>query len=160
MIIPANGLLRLGQRQHSEFSRKLAVWLITLGQLMVHPVLLAFHIVFALAAVLLGAVVLLMKKGTPRHRLLGRCWGASMLVVAATSFAFPPRHLMMVEGISYLHILSVATVTLLPLAVWAIRHRKVALHYRLMGLLYGLLCLTGVAAMFMPGRFLHQLFFA
>lgn len=122
------------------------------------PLILALHITLAITALGLGGVIVTTRKGTPRHRLLGRTWGLVMLGVAATSFAFPAERLLLIAGVSYLHLLAIATFLLLPLAVWAVRHGKTRLHSRLMLMLYGLLCVTGIAAMFMPGRFLHQVF--
>lgn len=121
---------------------------------------LAIHIGLAITALFLGGVIAAMRKGTVRHRLLGRVWAVIMLAVAATSFAFPAERLLIVGGLSYLHILALATFLMLPLAVWAVRSGRTLLHRRLMLTLYALLCITGIAAMFMPGRFLHQLFLA
>ena len=46
----------------------------------------ALHLTAALCALGLGAGVALMRKGTARHRLLGRIWVAVMAVVAVGSF--------------------------------------------------------------------------
>lgn len=124
------------------------------------PLFLALHIMCAMTALSLGGVILLVRKGTARHRLFGRIWSVAMLGVAITSFIFPAERLLMIAGVSYLHVLSVLTLLFLPAAIWAARHRKTVLHKNLMLTLYGFLCFTGIAALFMPGRFLHQLFFS
>lgn len=124
------------------------------------PVILAIHISFAVTALVLGGIIASARKGTPWHRLMGRLWVLCMLAVALTSFAFPAERLLMVGGLSYLHVLALASFIILPLAVWAVRTQRTWLHQRLMLTLYALLCITGVAAMFMPGRFLYRLFLA
>ena len=123
-------------------------------------VMLAAHIVLAVLALGLGTMVLRTIKGSSRHRLLGWLWLGAMVGVAVSSLLFPAERLIMVGHISALHLLSVATFVILPLAVWAARNQRIELHKRLMVTLYSLLCITGVAAMFMPGRLLHRLFFS
>jgi uncharacterized membrane protein len=44
------------------------------------------HLVFALLALVFGTSVLLMKKGTPRHKLIGYFYLFSMLIMNATAF--------------------------------------------------------------------------
>lgn len=126
--------------------------------LMDKPVVLAVHITFAVLALGLGSAVMLAPKGTARHRLIGRFWVAAMLAVAVSSLAFPAERLIMMGSLSALHLLSAATFVILPLAIRAARKKNIDLHKRLMLTLFSLLCITGVAAMFMPGRFLYRLF--
>jgi uncharacterized membrane protein len=124
------------------------------------PVILAIHIACAVTALSLGGLLLASRKGTKPHRYMGRIWGVAMTGVVVTSFIFPAERLLMIAGVSYLHVLSLATLFILPTAVWAARTHRVKLHRNCMLTLYGFLCFTGVAALFMPGRFLYQLFFA
>jgi uncharacterized membrane protein len=122
--------------------------------------ILTLHIALATSALLIGALIVAAPKGTRPHRRLGWLWGCCMVGVASSSLAFPAERLLLVGGVSYLHLLAVATFFMLPLAIRAARQGNTLLHSRLMLALYSLLCLTGVAAMFMPGRFLYRLFFA
>lgn len=122
--------------------------------------ILTVHITLATSALLVGALIVAAPKGTLPHRRLGWLWLVCMSGVAVTSLAFPAERLLLAGGVSYLHLLAVATFLILPLAIRAVRKGNTRLHSRLMLTLYGLLCLTGVAAMFMPGRFLYRLFFA
>ena len=49
-------------------------------------VVVAIHLAVALCALLIGGVVLRLRKETARHKLIGRVWVALMLVVAVGSF--------------------------------------------------------------------------
>lgn len=44
------------------------------------------HVLFALAAIMFGTIVIFNRKGTYRHKWLGRCFLVSMLLMNATSF--------------------------------------------------------------------------
>ena len=46
----------------------------SLAPLLAAPIAVQIHAFTAIAAVLLGAVVLLRPKGTPVHKLMGRTW--------------------------------------------------------------------------------------
>jgi len=48
--------------------------------------MIALHLGAAVLALALGALMLLLRKGTPVHRLLGRLWAAVMAAVAVSSF--------------------------------------------------------------------------
>ena len=58
----------------------------TLAPLLASPATVVVHTFAATAALILGAAVLFLRKGTALHRTLGRIWAATMLVVAAVSF--------------------------------------------------------------------------
>ena len=47
--------------------------------------MIALHAAFAIGAAILGAYILLTRKGTARHKAIGRVFGGLMLVVAASS---------------------------------------------------------------------------
>ena len=112
-----------------------------------------FHLAAAIAAVVLGALLIVGRKGTRTHRWIGRSWVAVMALVSIGSFWI--QH---AGGLSWIHGLSVMTLVLLGLAVWAIRTGRVDLHRRLMtGTLVGLV-IAGAFA-FSPGRLLGNLVF-
>jgi uncharacterized membrane protein len=80
------------------------------------------HDAAAVAALALGCGVLLLRKGTPRHRALGTIWALIMIFVAATSFALTgliPGHF------SPIHILSVVTLVAIPFAIWQRRRGNI-----------------------------------
>ncbi|PTE01669.1 DUF2306 domain-containing protein [Pandoraea apista] len=110
------------------------------------------HLAAAVAAVLLGAAILFMRRGTLRHRWTGRLWVAAMAVAAATSFGI--RELG-AGRLSWLHALSAYVLVGLVLAVVAIRRGDVSTHRRQMLGLYAGLVIAGVAAILVPGRALN-----
>ena len=119
--------------------------------------LIVFHLAFALAALALGSVVLVRRKGTASHKVLGRIWASLMAAVALSSFwIFEIRHGV---GPSFVHLLSVWTLISLACAVYFIRRGNVRAHQGVMiGTFLGLAG-AGAGAL-MPGRALYRLFFA
>jgi uncharacterized membrane protein len=118
--------------------------------------LITVHAVLAAAALAMGTAVLLRRKGTASHKLLGRTWVALMVAVALSSFwIFEIRH---GTGPSFIHLLSVWTLISLALAVWFIRRGKVRAHrFFMIGTLIGLAG-AGLGAL-APGRALYRLLF-
>jgi uncharacterized membrane protein len=116
--------------------------------------MIALHLSTALAALLVGAVVLSMRKGTALHRGLGRAWGALMLLTALSSFWITR------DGQwSWIHLLSAWTLVSLASAIYAIRRGNLRAHRGFMvGTYLGLLG-AGAGAL-APGRTLHFFFFA
>ncbi|VVE46799.1 hypothetical protein PAQ31011_04471 [Pandoraea aquatica] len=111
--------------------------------------IVAIHLAAATAAIVLGAGILLIRRGTPRHRWMGRLWVSTMTATATTSFGI--RELGHGQ-LSWLHALSVYVLVGLALAVLAIRRGDVMAHRRqMMGLFTGLI-VAGVAAVAVPGR--------
>ncbi len=109
--------------------------------------LLLIHLSFATFALLLGPVVLLRRRRDRRHRLLGRCWAATMLVTCVSSFGLRQG-----PGFSWLHGLSLFTLLTVTLGVLAARRRATAVHRRhMIGSYLGLVTAFGFAAL-VPGR--------
>lgn len=117
--------------------------------------LVTIAVTLAVAAVLMAGV-----KGDRLHRALGWSWAALMLATAASAlFIRAPVGLPSVAGVGVLHVFSVVTLVLVPLAVAAARRQDVARHARMMtGLVVGGLGVAGVFA-FLPGRLLWAVFF-
>ncbi|WP_052810981.1 DUF2306 domain-containing protein [Pandoraea vervacti] len=111
------------------------------------------HLAVAVVAMGLGAGILLMRRGTPRHRWMGRLWALAMVATALTSFGI--RELG--NGhFSWLHGLSLYVLVNLALAVVAIRRGNVKAHRRQMTGLYVGLVVAGLAAVAVPGRPLNS----
>lgn len=115
------------------------------------------HVAAAVAAFVLGAVILFRRKGDRPHRLGGRLWVGLMLVVTLSSVFI---HTIRVWGIwSPIHLLSIATTMSLVGGVAAVRARNVQLHRRTMRSTYvGALLVAGFFT-FMPGRTMHEVVF-
>ncbi|ALS62157.1 DUF2306 domain-containing protein [Pandoraea norimbergensis] len=115
--------------------------------------IVAIHLAAAVAAVMLGIAILMARRGTPRHRWLGRTWAMTMAVTALSSFGIRelnPGHF------SWLHALAAWVLVSLVLAIAAIRRGNVVTHRRSMLGLYTGLIVAGVAAVAVPGRVLNE----
>lgn len=114
------------------------------------------HLVCAAAIVVLGAVMMVSRKGRTFHRIAGWTWAGLMLVVAVSSLFITELN---GDKLSWIHLLSGWTLLVLPLTLVAARRHKVSAHRRgMMGMYYGGLLIAGGFA-FMPGRVLWQVFF-
>jgi uncharacterized membrane protein len=88
------------------------------------------HAFTAMAAFALGAVQLSAPKGTLPHRTAGWIWVALMVIVAVSSFFI--HDLRIWDAWSPIHLLSVFTLAMLPLAVMHARRHRVDRHRRAM----------------------------
>lgn len=111
------------------------------------------HLAATILALALGAFMLIRRKGTVSHRMLGWIWVALMLTAATSSF--------WITGItgsySLIHALSLLVLVLVPLAVLAIRRGRVKRHRMAMiGLFFGALVIPGLFTL-LPMRLLGRL---
>lgn len=129
----------------------------TLAPLLAAPAVIQWHAFAALGAFGLGAVQLAAPKGTIPHRLVGWIWATLMLMVVVSSFFI---HTIRVWGPwSPIHLLSLFTLVMLPLAVLNARRHQVAKHRRAMtGLFVGALVIAGAFTL-LPGRIMHDVVF-
>ncbi|MEZ5957627.1 MAG: DUF2306 domain-containing protein [Hyphomonadaceae bacterium] len=120
------------------------------------PLKVKIHILSALTALVVGTIIFLQPKGSRFHKTLGWAWVVAMATAAVSS--------LFITGInrdswSFIHLLSGWTIISLPMALYAIRNRKVRAHQRAMtGMFLGGLILAG-ALTFLPGRFFYAFFF-
>jgi uncharacterized membrane protein len=114
------------------------------------PIILA-HIAAAIGAVVLGGIMLALKRGTPIHRRAGRVWVALMLITALVSFGIKSS-----GNFSWIHLLSVGILVTLGGAIYAILHRNISKHQRMMISAYIGLIAAGAAAL-LPHRRLGYL---
>ena len=113
------------------------------------------HLLAAVLALGLGAVQLVLAKGTLSHRRLGYVWTGMMAVVALSSFFI--FELRVWGPFSPIHMLSLFTLVTLYLAVQAARHNNINCHQLMMRAMYIFALLLTGAFTFFPGRLLHQL---
>ena len=126
--------------------------------LIASPLAIQIHAASAIAALALGTIVLLMRKGTGLHKAMGRIWIGFMIVVALSSFLI--AEIRMFGPYSLIHALSLYTLLGLVQAVLAIRRGNVRAHRSHMIALYsGSLILAGAFTL-LPGRRMHAVVFA
>ena len=115
------------------------------------------HAFAAMAAFALGIVQFASPKGTLPHRTLGWIWVALMAGVAISSFWI--HTIRLVGPFSPIHLLSIFTLLMLPLAVWRAHQHRVADHRRIMIMTFaGALVIAGLFTL-MPGRIMHAVVF-
>ena len=116
--------------------------------------LLAFA---AMSAFVLGLVQFAAPKGTLPHRTLGWIWVLLMVSVAVSSFWI--HQIRLIGPWSPIHLLSIFTLVMLPLAVWRAHRHRVADHRRIMIALFsGALVVAGLFTL-LPGRIMHAVVF-
>jgi uncharacterized membrane protein len=120
------------------------------------PVVIKIHLLAALTALVLGAVLMRLRKGRTFHRVAGWVWVSLVSVTAgSTLFITELNH----GRWSLLHLFTGWVLIVLPLAVIAAKRRDVARHRRtMMGLFYGGFAINVFVA-FIPGRTLWLMVF-
>lgn len=115
------------------------------------------HAFAAMAAFVLGLVQFAAPKGTLPHRTVGWIWVLLMIAVAASSFWI--HQIRLVGPFSPIHLLSIFTLVVLPLAVWRAHTHRIADHRRMMIFIFaGALVVAGLFTL-VPGRIMHRVIF-
>jgi uncharacterized membrane protein len=115
------------------------------------------HAFAAIGAFTLGLIQFAAPKGTLPHRTIGWIWVALMAVIALSSFFI--HEIKLVGPFSPIHLLSIFTLVMLPLAVLHARRHNVKRHRGAMiGIFIGALVIAG-AFTFVPGRIMHAVAF-
>jgi uncharacterized membrane protein len=115
------------------------------------------HAFAAMAAFALGVVQFAAPKGTLPHRTIGWIWVALMALVAGSSFWI--HQIRLVGPWSPIHLLSIFTLSVLPLAVWKAHTHQVLEHRRIMIFIFsGALVIAGLFTI-LPGRIMHRVLF-
>jgi uncharacterized membrane protein len=129
----------------------------SLSPLLNAPPLIVVHAAAALAAFALGVVQLARAKGTGSHRVFGWAWILLMATVALSSLWI---HTIRQFGpFSLIHVLSLFTLTTLPIAALHARRHRVAAHRKaMMSLFIGALVIAGAFTL-LPGRVMHAVVF-
>ena len=125
--------------------------------------IIIIHIIFALTAFFLGLFILMTKKGTISHQMLGKLFLLSMMVVAFSAMFIQEIN----QGqYSFIHLFVPVTIISLFWGIWSIRHYRKTSEIKflkahkiaMISLFFGALVVTGSFTL-LPGRFLHQLLF-
>jgi len=115
------------------------------------------HAFAAMAAFTLGVIQLAAPKGTLPHRTIGWIWVILMLAIATSSFFI--HEIRLWGPFSPIHLLSIFTLAMLPLAVLeAHRHNVNAHRNAMLGMFLGALVIAGAFTL-MPGRIMHAVIF-
>ena len=118
------------------------------------------HLGSLVPAFVIGSYLLLNRKGTPVHRLVGKIYMGLMLITAFITLFMEalvgPKFL---NHFGFLHLLSLFVLYTVPTAYRAIRVGNIKLHKRKMvGLYVGALLVAGAFTL-SPGRLIHTWLF-
>lgn len=127
----------------------------SLAPLIAAAPLIQIHALAAAVALVSGTGVILLPKGTPAHIGFGRVFVVLMLVVAGSSFWITTIH---PGHYSWIHLLSVVTLTTIPLAIWRIRNGDRRGHALSMAMNWLGLLIAGAFTL-APHRILNAVFF-
>lgn len=129
----------------------------SLAPLLAAPLAVQIHATSAIGAVIIGAIVLFRRKGTPLHKLLGRIWVMQMLVTATSALFI--NEIRLIGPFSPIHLFSLITYAGIAAGIWHIRQGNVQAHRRDMQTLY--FTALGLAGAFtlLPGRRMNEVLF-
>ena len=118
------------------------------------------HLTIIIAAFFLGTVLMLMRKGSPLHKMLGRSYLVLMLATGCITLLMSAKVGPTLLGhFGFIHLLSLYTLYLAPSAYVAARRGNISSHkMHMIGLYVGGILVAGTFA-FMPGRMLHGFLF-
>ena len=129
----------------------------TLAPLLNAALAIPLHAFAAMAAFVLGLVQFAAPKGTLPHRTIGWIWVLLMASVAISSFWI--HTIRLVGPFSPIHLLSIFTLIMVPLAVWRAHKHRVADHRRIMIMTFtGALVIAGLFTL-LPGRIMNAVVF-
>ena len=111
------------------------------------------HLLTVLPALLIGTVVMIQRKGTTAHVVLGRAYMLLMLATAILSFWVRGLN---GEDLSPIHALSAWAIVSVIVGWWAIRTGRRRLHRNFMIGLYAGIVIAGAFTL-LPGRALGKL---
>lgn len=125
-----------------------------------YDTLMHLHLATVIPCFFIGTLLLLIKKGTSIHKNFGRIYMVLMLFTALVTLCMPavvgPQF---IGHFGWIHLFSFLTLYTVPTAYTAIKKGNVRAHKRKMILLYfGAIIIAG-GFTFVPGRFMHELFF-
>jgi uncharacterized membrane protein len=129
----------------------------SIAQLIEQRPLIALHLFAALLAIVIGAVVMLRRKGTVNHKRLGWTWVALMTATALTSVFIRDFGMLNIGGYTPIHAFTLLVAVQMPWGIVRIRRGEVDAHRKTMrGLFYGACVLAGLFTL-LPSRFLGNL---
>jgi uncharacterized membrane protein len=131
----------------------------TLMPLLAAPASIQIHAYATFIALLLGIAQMGRSKGTTSHRFFGYGWVLAMALAAVSSFWISVPTWRLIGPFGPVHLLSVAVLLMLPLAIIAAQKGQIARHRRFMqGMFWIGLVVTGLFTL-APGRIMHKVMF-
>lgn len=133
---------------------------ILVEKIMEYKYLMYSHLLTVVPCIFIGAYLLIVKKGTLYHKLLGKIYMSLMMVTAIITL-FMPAYVgsQFLNHFGYIHIFSFLTLYSVPTAIIAVKKGQIKKHKMKMILLYfGAIVIAGGFTL-TPGRFLHTFFF-
>lgn len=125
----------------------------TLAPLLSASPTIQFHVAATAVAILVTVPQLLLPKGRTMHRVLGYAWCIAMVLVALSSFFIHTKR--MLGPFSWIHLLSVLTLVMVPLAVLRARRGEITAHrWTMLSMVVFALLVTGLFTL-LPGRIMH-----
>ncbi len=118
------------------------------------------HLATVLPAFIIGTYIMINRKGTVRHRFLGKIFLILMFLTALiTLFMKSQVGPSFLGHFGFIHIFSFNVLYCVPVAYWAARRGDIKVHkLNMMGMYFFGLLTAGSFAL-MPGRLLHQWLF-
>ena len=118
------------------------------------------HLSIIIPAFLLGTILIVMRKGSPLHKALGRTYLVLMLITGIITLTMSAKVGPTFLGhFGFIHLTSIYTLYLVPSAYFAARRGNITLHkLNMIGLYVGGILIAGTFA-FMPGRMLNGFLF-
>ena len=130
----------------------------TLEPLLDASLAIKIHLAAVVPAAILGAYLLMRRKGTPVHRLLGKIWLALMVITAISSFFI--HELNMFHGFSPIHLISIYVLFASWQAYSAARNHDIVRHRKTVtGLYFGGIGIAGLFTL-VPGRIMSKVIFS
>jgi uncharacterized membrane protein len=127
---------------------------------MSYQLLMNLHLATVIPCIFLGAYLLLAKKGGKIHRKFGMLYMLLMSVTALIALLLPSKvGPQFFNHFGYIHILSFVVMWTVPTALMAVKKGNIKAHQRKMVILYVSAILIAGAFTFVPGRYLHEVFF-
>jgi len=119
-----------------------------------------WHLATITPAFLVGSYLLINRKGTPRHKLLGRIYMLLMLVTALITLLMPAEVGPQFFGhFGFIHLLSLLVLYLVPSVFLAARRGRLRTHRaNMIGLYVGGMLIAGAFTL-LPGRMIHHWLF-
>ena len=122
------------------------------------PFAVQIHVAAVLPASVLGAYILLNRKGTPLHRLLGKIWMVLMVITSISSFFIHEINLF--DGFSPIHLLSISVLVGAWRAISSARAHNIRAHKAaVIGMYFGGIVIAGLFTL-IPGRIMNAVVFS